>query len=164
MQAEQRAGAVLAALGLCPATRSASGRYQRSLPISPGVRYWSSSQPRSRRDLFGVQFFGEGLGDAGRCAAVLQSRGFVQRSPQTGQMTFAKAIDFAPNGELNEQALLRARKEVDAALGELSDKPPPDRSGRTFREFMLNSPWADVEIELPERKGGERDISFLSED
>lgn len=79
-------------------------------------------------------------------------------------MTFAKAIDFGPDGALNEQALSRARRDIDAALEEPSDKPPPDRSGRAFREFMLNSPWADVEIELPERKGGERDISFLFED
>lgn len=56
--AQERAVAVLRALQLTPGTRAASGRYQRSLPIRPGVRYWSTSKPRMRQDLLGVQFNG----------------------------------------------------------------------------------------------------------
>jgi len=164
MQAEQRAEAILKTLGLSPATRGASGRYQRSLPIRPGVRYWSSSQPRSRRDLFGVQFYGEGLEEGQRYADALATRGFVRRRPQTGQLTFAKPIAFRIDDGLDAAALSQARREVETALAPAPEAAPRDRSGRAFREFMLRSPWADLDVEPPERKGGARDISPLFED
>ena len=55
---ESRPERLMSAIGLRPATKAASGRYLRSLPVRPGVRYWATSQERFREDYLGVQFFG----------------------------------------------------------------------------------------------------------
>lgn len=152
---ETRACSVLTVLDLQPATRAASGRYLRSVPIRPGVRYWATSQPRSRKDLLGVQFYGEGLAEARRLHVRLEQAGFAARSPQTGQATFAKSAPFSADNGVDGPALRLLRRELDAILaaGEQAGLAEPARS---FRDFMLASPLADQEIELPTRTDGWR--------
>jgi hypothetical protein len=158
--AEERAHKVLKTLGLRPATRAGSGRYQRSEPIRPGVRYWSTSQPRRRQDFFGVQFFGQALSDAETAAARLERAGFTRRTPQTGQLTFARPVDFGPGGELDTVGLSTARQDLDEIILTGRSTARDAGSGLAFREFMLSSPWADTELELPERKGGWRPVDI----
>ena len=152
---EARARSVLSALDLQPATRAASGRYLRSVPVRPGVRYWATSQPRSRKDLLGIQFYGEGLEDARRLRARLEDAGFEARSPQTGQATFAKPVPFSPDNAVDAPALRLLRRELDAILaeGEHAGVAEPNRS---FRNFMLASPLADQTLDLPTRDGAWR--------
>lgn len=152
--AEDRALAVLAALSLHPASKAASGRYLRSLPVRPGVRYWAASRPRSAEDYFGVQFYGEGSGEAASHTEPLLAAGFRPRNPQTGQITFAKPVAFSPGGDIDSRALQRVRRELDAILDQ--SEPDAARSAssaktQTFREFMLGSPLADVDLDLPAR-------------
>lgn len=159
---ELRACALLKALDLEPATSSGNHRYQRSRPVRPGVRYWSSSLLRLHQDLLGVQFFGEGLREAAHKEARLERAGFRKRTPQTGQLTFAKAVPFA-GAELDNQALSRARRELDQIL-ELDGSVDVDVDApigrQSFREFMLASPLADVELQPPERSGRWREADL----
>ena len=162
VSAEERAGAVLEVLGVSSATRAASGRYQRSPPIAPGVRYWATSQPRLRQDFLGVQFYGEGATEAPRCAERLKSAGFQTRTPQTGQPTFAKPVAYAPAGGIDADAIRLVRRELDVILrnrsvsenGRAAEKPT------SFRRFMLASPLADTELNLPGRTAGWRTGKF----
>ena len=147
---EARARSVLAVLDLQAATRAASGRYLRSVPVRPGVRYWATSQPRSRKDLLGVQFYGEGMTEARRLRVRLEQAGFEPRSPQTRQATFAKPVPFSADDAVDGPALRRLRRELDAILAEGAGGADPTRS---FRDFMLTSPLADHEIALPTRTG-----------
>ena len=142
---------MLKVLDLSPVSGSATGRYLRSLPIAPGVRYWATSQPRHRRDFFGVQFYGEGTAEARRCAERLQAAGFQARTPQTGQLTYAKSVAFAPRGGVDADSLRAARRELDAILRSLRDEHAPDRKPNSFRRLMLESPLAGVELSLPPR-------------
>lgn len=156
LTADTRALAVLAALNLQPATRAASGRYLRSTPVRPGVRYWATSQPRSRRDMLGVQFYGEGLPEARRLRARLEQAGFIARSPQTGQETFAKTVAFADDDAVDEGALRGVRRELDSILSEaaLADT---HETRRSFRDFMLASPLSEVDLSLPSREADWRE-------
>ncbi|MBA3811158.1 MAG: hypothetical protein H0X27_05845 [Caulobacteraceae bacterium] len=149
----ERAGVVLGALGVLPASRAASGRYLRSLPIAPGVRYWATSQPRLEQDFLGVQFYGEGTVEAPRCAEGLMRAGFKRRMPQTGQITFAKPVSFAPRGGVDTAAIRAVRRELDAILRRhvASGERPEVEKPVSFRQFMLASPLADFELRLPPR-------------
>lgn len=149
---ESRPERLMSAIGLRPATKAASGRYLRSLPVRPGVRYWATSQERFREDYLGVQFYGEGQEEGRRLAAHLERAGFKARKPQSNQDTFAKAIPFDQAGEIDARRLLALRRELDAILttGEAADgatKPRP----KSFRDFMLASPLADTDLDLPSR-------------
>lgn len=152
ISAEERAKHILTAVDLQPASRAASGRYLRSVPIRPGVRFWATSQPRLRQDYLGVQFHGAGRDAARRLASRLENAGFLARSPQTGQDTFAKPVPFGATGEVDARRLQALRRELDAILltaetaEEIIDAQP-----KSFREFMLASPLADTDLDLPSR-------------
>lgn len=149
---EERAEAVLSELSLASSTKAASGRYRRSLPIRPGVRYWATSKPRSAEDYFGVQFYGEGAEEAARYGGPLANAGFRERNPQTGQITFAKPVAFSPGGDIDSRALQCVRRELDAILSESAPTRSESASkSQTFREFMLASPLADADLDLPVR-------------
>lgn len=154
---EARARSVLTLLDLQAATRAASGRYLRSVPVRPGVRYWATSQPRSRKDLLGVQFYGEGLAEARRLRARLEQAGFEARSPQTGQATFAKATPFSADDAVDGPALRLLRRELDAILAQAEGAGVAEPA-RSFRDFMLASPLADQQIALPPRTGDWREV------
>lgn len=149
---EERAKRILAAVDMQPATRAASGRYLRSVPIRPGVRFWATSQPRLKQDYLGIQFHGTGRDAARRLAARLESAGFLARNPQTGQDTFAKSVPFGSTGEVDSRRLQGLRRELDAILrdAEAVDEATEARP-KSFREFMLASPLAEVGLDLPPR-------------
>jgi len=150
---------LMGAIGLRPATNAASGRYLRSLPLRPGVRYWATSQARFREDYLGVQFYGEGQVEGLRLAARLERAGFKARKPQSNQDTYAKAIPFDQGGEIDLRRLQALRRELDAILqsGEAEDGPAAARASGSFRDFMLTSPLADADLDLPSRDSGWRE-------
>lgn len=145
---------VLEAIGASPATRAASGRYLRSLPVRPGVRYWATSHERFREDYLGVQFYGQGQEVGKRLAASLERAGFKARKPQSNQDTFAKAVPFDGSGEVDTRRLVALRRELDAILqsGETSVSQENDLP-KSFRDFMLASPLSAVDLDLPPRDG-----------
>ncbi|MGZ8362788.1 MAG: hypothetical protein ACXW3D_02910 [Caulobacteraceae bacterium] len=157
---EDRARALLNALSLSPASRAASSRYLRSLPVRPGVRYWATSQPRSSRDYVGVQFYGEGVRDAERFARKLLKADFERRNPQTGQVTFAKAVRFKTGDAIDVDAAKAVKREIDNILA--GGEPPTLASGAkpSFRALMTSSPLADAGIILPDRENSWREKSF----
>lgn len=157
LSSAQRTLAVLKALDLQPASRAASGRYLRSLPVRPGVRYWATSQPRFREDFLGIQFYGEGLAEARRLQDRLLRAGFRRRTPQTGQETFARPVPFSTDETLDAAALRRVRRELDAILADGTRPNGVAEPPRSFRGFMLASPLADMEIALPSRPADWRD-------
>lgn len=144
---EERAQAVLAAIGQQADTSAASGRYRRSKPIKPGVRYWSTARLRQREDVFGVQFHGPGLAEAHRLQVAFERAHFEVRNPETSKITYARPIPFGPNEKVDTKAVAEARRAADAILGGQSST----KGGMTFLEFMQASPLADVELDLPER-------------
>lgn len=152
LSVEERAKRILAAVDMQPATRAASGRYLRSVPIRPGVRFWATSQPRLKQDFLGVQFHGAGRDAARTLASRLESAGFLARSPQTGQDTFAKPVPFGATGEIDFRQLQALRRELDAILrtaetgGGATEAYP-----KSFRDFMLASPLANADLDLPSR-------------
>ncbi len=153
---EARALSVLATVDLQPATRAASGRYLRSIPVRPGVRFWATSQPRLGKDLLGVQFYGDdGRAEAERLRRRLEQAGFQARTPQTGQETFAKPAPFSADNGIDRAALRSVKRELDAILA--SGQSRDAGRTRSFREFMLASPLADVELDLPSRDGSWRE-------
>jgi len=152
-QQQSRVERLLGVIGARPATQAASGRYLRSLPVRPGVRYWATSQERFREDYLGVQFYGEGQEVGRRLAADLERAGFKPRKPQSNQDTFAKGVPFDRTGEIDARRLLALRKELDAILqrGEASGGDPAASAPQSFRDFMLASPLADTDLGLPPR-------------
>lgn len=144
LSVEDRAAAILRAAEQEPDTQKASGRYRRSAPLQPGVRLWATSRLRQRQDLLGAQFHGAGRSRAETLAARFRAAGFEERNPETSKVTYAKPIPFAADGSIDVEEVRQVRSEVEAILGRRSET-------RSFREFMLASPWADVELELPER-------------
>lgn len=144
---EERAAAVLAAAGAHPSTKAASGRYRRSDPIRPGVRYWSTSTPRHQLDQFGVQFYGRGLSEGRQLEERLRAFRFEPRAPQSGQMTFARAVRFAPGDLLDHASLAEARRELDVIL-EQTSVDGVQESGSRFLDFMRNSPLAGLDLDL----------------
>ena len=152
LSVEERAKGILAAVDMQPATRAESGRYLRSIPIRPGVRFWATSQPRLKQDYLGVQFHGAGREAARRLASRLESAGFLARSPQTGQDTFAKPVPFGATGEIDSRRLQALRRELDAILrtAETADGAA-ETQPTSFRDFMLASPLGDADLDLPSR-------------
>lgn len=145
---EERAQAVLAAIGQQADTRAASGRYRRSKPIKPGVRYWSTARLRQREDVFGVQFHGPGLAEAHRLKAAFERAHFEVRNPETSKITYARPIPFGPDERVDAEAVVEARRAADAILGGQSGST---KGGAAFLKFMQASPFADVDLDLPER-------------
>ena len=150
---QSRVERLLGAIGARPATSAASGRYLRSLPVKPGVRYWATSRERFREDYLGVQFYGEGQEVGRRLAADLERAGFKPRKPQSNQDTYAKAIPFDRTGEIDARRLLMLRRELDTILrrGETAGAGAAAPAPRSFRDFMLASPLADADLDLPRR-------------
>lgn len=151
-----RAQQILKVIGAEPATKAASGRYQRSLPFRAGIRYWTTSLERSRADKFGVQFLGEGVATAHRLERAFVRRGFVKQSTQPSQITFCRKIEWLADGEIDEEAVRVARAEVDAILAggdgapaaPAAPAPLPQghRPSANFRAFMLASPLASADL------------------
>lgn len=158
-QQQSRPERLLGVIGATPATRAASGRYLRSLPVRPGVRYWATSQARFGEDYLGVQFYGEGQAVGRRLAADLERAGFKLRKPQSNQDTYAKAIPFDRSGEIDTRRLLALRRELDAILreDETTGGGTEVQSPRSFRDFMLASPLAHADLDLPSRDKAWRD-------
>lgn len=167
---QERAQRVLGVVGAKPATKAASGRYQRSLPFRPGIRYWATTLERSHADKFGVQFLGEGIAIAQRLERAFIRRGFVKQSTQPSQITYCRKIKWLPDDGIDVEAVRAALAEVDAVLNEADPAPsrkrnavaeeagtPTGRSGLSFLEFMRASPLYGVELDLPKREGGWRD-------
>lgn len=102
---------IFALLDIPPATKAASGRYLRSAIFRPGIRYWAGHA--HRKDLFGVQFFGEGLMDAAQCRQALANAGFATRTPQPSQLTFCREIDFLADGSADMMAIKAAKTALD---------------------------------------------------
>jgi hypothetical protein len=152
----QRARTVLTTLSIQPATSAASGRYLRSRPIRVGVRYWATSQPRYEQDAFGVQFFGEGVREAERLEARLVRAGFIQRTPQTNQRTFARPIPYGPGDTLDLEAARAARADLDAILSDAATLAAPGFEEGGFRAFMLDSPLAETDLPPVDRTGAWR--------
>lgn len=158
---EQRARALLTILDVSPASRAASGRYLRSVPIRPGVRYWTTSQLRLKQDFVGVQFFGEGTDEAARCGRLLEGAGFRRRTPQTGQSTFAKPLSFAHGQAIDADAVRQIKRELDSILfGGMELGPETGDPRLSFRNFMLASPLAEVDLALPSRDAAWRQGSL----
>ena len=150
-QHASRAEQLFSVIGVQPASRAASGRYLRSLPVRPGVRYWATSQPRFEEDYLGLQFYGEGRTIGRRLATALERAGFAPRNPQSNQDTYAKAVRFDRGGGIDAPHLLALRRELDGIL----KRGEPDTAAETpfssFRAFMLASPLAETDLELPAR-------------
>lgn len=108
---DDRTHSIFESLGIVPATKAASGRYLRSAIFRPGIRYWAGHA--HRKDLFGVQFFGEGYEDAAQYRQALANMGFATRTPQPSQLTFCREIDFEDDGQPNLMALKAAKEAID---------------------------------------------------
>lgn len=156
--AEERAVAVLQAVGAEAVTRAASGRYRRSEPIRPGVRYWATSTPRRREDHIGVQFYGVGVEQGRKLKARLEQEGFAFHRPQPGQLTFARPVPFGPDDGLDSKGLLSARKRLDALIQQRSPAAPAEAAPTAddLWVFMKSSPLADLELPDPDRSGSDR--------
>ena len=115
----ERTHKILSDIGEKAATKAASGRYLRSLEFRPGIRYWATSA--RQKDLFGVQFFGEGLDDAERYRRALANRGFASRTPQPSQLTYCREIDFLADGRPDMDAIRAAKADLDGIVR--SDDP-----------------------------------------
>lgn len=158
VSAEDRAISVLAAMGADPDTRAASGRYVRAKDSRAGVRLWATTHARYRQDLAGVQFYGRGRAEGERLATVFVRNGFVQRTPQAGQLTFAKPVDYADDGGIDAVSLARVRDQIER-LVEGRDTPTASHAGG-FRAFMLASPLAEVDLPAPNRPAAWREGSL----
>lgn len=108
---DERTHQVFALLDIPAATKAASGRYLRSAIVRPGIRYWAGHA--HRKDLFGVQFFGEGLEDAAQYRQALANAGFASRTPQPSQLTFCREIDFLFDGDADMTAIKAAKAVLD---------------------------------------------------
>lgn len=149
---QHRAQQLLKIAGVEPATRAASGRYQRSLPFKQGIRYWATTLERSRADKFGVQFLGEGISTALRLERAFVRRGFVKQSTQPTQITYCRKIEWLADDAIDADAVRITQAEVDAVLAgdemPLGAEGAPGGSGgpSSFRAFMLASPLADADL------------------
>ncbi len=108
---DERTHQIFSLLEITPATKAASGRYLRSAIFKPGIRYWAGHA--HRKDLFGVQFFGEGYDDAAGYRQALANAGFATRTPQPSQLTFCREIDFLPDGGADMTAIKAAKAALD---------------------------------------------------
>lgn len=154
VEIEARAAALLEVIEAPRSTKAASGRYLRSSPIRRGVRYWATTQGRYEQDLIGVQFFGLGVAEGKKLSNTLERAGFLARTPQKSQLTYAKPVEYRSDGRIDETAVRSVRRQIDELLGA---QAAPETPGRTsFRAFMAKSPLADIELILPDRDGGWR--------
>lgn len=110
----QRSRQVFDAVDLTPATKAASGRYIRSEPFRPGVRYWASHA--NGLDLFGVQFFGSGLASATTLQRALVAAGFLERTRQPTQLTFCRQVRGLSDDGIDAASLKAAKSDLDAVL------------------------------------------------
>lgn len=108
---DERTHQIFSHLQITPATKAASGRYLRSAVFRPGIRYWAGYA--HRKDLFGVQFFGEGLEDAAEYRQALANAGFASRTPQPSQLTFCREVDFLSDGGADITAIGAAKAALD---------------------------------------------------
>ena len=154
--AEDRAVAILKAMDAEPATKAAGGRYVRARDKRPGVRLWATTQQRYRQDLVGIQFYGRSRNEGEALAPLLERNGFLQRTPQAGQLTFAKPVDYAADGRIDTAAVAAVRRQIE---GLISGVPSKAESGRpqSFRAFMLGSPLSEVELPTISREVGWRE-------
>lgn len=111
---DDRTHRIFSGLNIIAATKAASGRYLRSAVFRPGIRYWAGHA--HRKDLFGVQFFGEGLEDAAQYRQALANSGFASRTPQPSQLTFCREIDFMSDDQANMTAIEAAKAALDEIL------------------------------------------------
>ena len=155
-QIEARAESLLEAIRAPRATKAASGRYLRSAPIRTGIRYWATSQARYGQDLIGVQFFGRGMKEGERLSQTLERAGFLARTPQKSQLTYAKPIDYAAGGRIDRDAAMDVRRLIDQLLGAATPERAATASESTFRSFMLGSPLGEIDLPLADRKAAWR--------
>ena len=151
-----RAVAVLGAAGEESAVPNPTRRYVHSRDHRRGVRVWATTTPRSRTDLVGLQFYGEGRNEGERLEPVLERLGFFAHSRQPRQLTFAKPVAFSPDGQIDRAAVLRIRQEIDSVLERPESLPSSARSP-SFRAFMLASPLAEIDIPETDRAASWRD-------
>lgn len=111
---DERTQAIMDALGIAPSSKAASGRYMRSERLRTGVRYWAGHARGEA--LFGVQFLGEGMGEAERLGAALEQAGFMARAPQPAQSTYCLGVALLAGGQLDVVALGAAKAELDRLL------------------------------------------------
>jgi hypothetical protein len=150
--AEDRAVAILKAMDAEPASKAASGRYVRARDKRPGVRLWATTQQRYHQDLVGVQFYGRSREEGEVLAPLLERNGFKQRTPQAGQLTFAKPVDYAADGRIDAAAVAAVRRQIEGLINGAASKAEPD-APQSFRAFMLGSPLSEVELPVTSRKG-----------
>lgn len=142
---EERAAKVLIAMGGEPDTRAASGRYVRARDSRAGIRLWATTQQRYSQDFAGVQFYGRGRAEGERLAALLERNGFVRRTPQAGQLTFAKPVDYADDGGIDATSVAKVRDHIERLISG-SSEPTARPVSNSFRDFMLASPLAEIDI------------------
>lgn len=158
LRSEDRAPALLEALRLPVMGRRGRGRYVTSPTAVPGVSYWATSLPRFRRDAFGVQFEGIGRDRLRFLKSDLIRAGFIDRGEVDDRVTFERPLPFCADSGIDIESLRSAYRDAEAIL---SRPVEPGERKLTFLEFMQNSPWAGIEIELPERRiEPERPIDF----
>jgi hypothetical protein len=144
----ERAVAVLGAAGEKPAVPEPTRRYVHSRDRKRGVRVWATTTPRTRTDLVGLQFYGEGVGEGERLETALERLGFFAHSRQPRQLTFAKSVAFSPDGQIDRAAVSQVRKEIDSVLDQ---RHPVGALATGFRAFMLASPLAEIDLPDPQR-------------
>ncbi len=148
----QRAEGIFDRLGLATASIEASGRYQRSEYIRPGVTYWSTSSDRHKTDIFGVQFTSDGLKRLALVEPQFQQHGYDVRNPGTDKVTFCKSVPRGPGGALDVVALKRIKAEIDAILNAPVGVEGEQAPASDFLSFMQASPLAGVELDLADRR------------
>ena len=153
---QDRALSLLKVMGAEPETRAASGRYVRAKDSRTGVRLWATTQTRYRQDLAGVQFYGRGRAEGECLAALFERNGFIQRTPQAGQLTFAKPVSYADDGGIDAASVAQVRDQIERLVeGRKSTEALSTPSG--FRAFMLASPLAEANLQDPIRSAHWRD-------
>lgn len=160
MTVAERAAEIFSVLGIATNSIAASGRYQRSDDIWPGVTYWSTSFDRERTDALGVQFSGVGLSALMSVRDRFLRAGFVERNPGTARVTLCKAVARDPTGGLNREGLQKLKREVDALLDQERNRESTRKEPGRFAAFMKASPLADVELDLGTRAIEERPDSL----
>ncbi len=148
----QRAEGIFDKLGLTTASIEASGRYQRSAYIHPGVTYWSASSDRHNTDIFGVQFTSDGLKLLALVEPQFRQNGYDVRNPGTDKVTFCKSVLRGPNGALDVVALKTIKAEIDALLNAPVDVELRQVPAADFLSFMQASPLAGVELDLADQR------------
>ncbi|MNT03500.1 hypothetical protein D3C72_1380400 [compost metagenome] len=111
---DERTQSIMDALGIARASGAASGRYLRSDPLRPGVRYWAGHA--HGQALFGVQFLADAMDEAGRLGHALEAAGFLSREPAPKLLTYCRGSALLADGELDVDALRVAKVDLDRIL------------------------------------------------